>query len=151
MDLTDIVIIIVIILVAILICYNFICQKDHMINLDDSRKKELTKCCIETKCYAKPDFLREKCEENKIEAKKELDKSFEPVYTQEEYYKKLNNLDIIKTQDMPNIEKDQQFINKLNERINVIDTMTFDKIVNDDTNMIVGYNKSEYASFNKIV
>ena len=128
---------------------------ENLINTDDSRKKELTKPCEDPKCYSKPPFIRENYEANKEEAKKELDKMFDQAYTQEEYYKKLNDLNFIKTQDMPNVEREQEFINKLNERITldkaVGDTL-FDKIVTDKQDEVCGYNirgfdTKDYAPF----
>ena len=128
---------------------------ENLINTDDSRKNELTKCCTEPKCYSKPPFMREKCDENKVEAKKELDTMFDPAYTQDEYYKKLNEINFIKTQDMPNVVKEQEFINKLNERITLdkaVGETLFNKIVTDKQDEVCGYNikgfdTNEYAPF----
>ncbi len=128
---------------------------ENLINTDDSRKKELTKPCEDPKCYSKPPFIRENYEENKEEAKKELDKMFDQVYTQEEYYKKLNDLNFIKTQDMPNVQRDQEFINKLNERITLdkaVGESLFDKITTDKQDEVCGYNirgfdTKDYAPF----
>ena len=128
---------------------------ENLINTDDSRKKELTKPCEDPKCYSKPPFIRENYEANKEEAKKELDKMFNQVYTQEEYYKKLNDLNFIKTQDMPNVQRDQEFINKLNERITLdkaVGESLFDKITTDKQDEVCGYNirgfdTKDYAPF----
>jgi hypothetical protein len=151
----------IILVVSILFFYGYnkasgkMTHVENLINTDDSRKKELTKCCTDKKCYSKPPFMRENCEANKIEAKKELDTMFDQAYTQEEYYKKLNELNFIKTQDMPNVEKEQQFVNKLNERITldkaVGDTL-FNKIVTDKQDEVCGYNirgfdMKDYAPF----
>jgi hypothetical protein len=38
-------------------------NKEHLINLDDSRKVELSKCCEDEKCYSKPPHLRTNCKE----------------------------------------------------------------------------------------
>ena len=128
---------------------------ENLINTDDSRKKELTKCCTDSKCYSKPPYMREGCDANKIEAQKELDTMFNQAYTQEEYYKKLNELNVIKTQDMPNVQKEQEFINKLNERITLdkaVGNTLFDKIVTDKQDEVCGYNikgfdTKDYAPF----
>jgi len=120
---------------------------ENIINTDDSHKKELTKCCTEPKCYSKPPFMRENCEMNKAEAKQQLDTMFNQSYTQEEYYKKLNDLNFIKTQDMPNVQKEQDFINKLNERITLdkaVGETLFNKIVIDKQDEICGYNIRGY-------
>ena len=159
--------VIIILIVAILIHYGLnkinssptkpanMTNVENLINTDDSRKKELTKCCTEPKCYSKPPFMRENCEANKEEAQKELDTMFDPMYTQEEYYKKLNELNFIKTQDMPNVQKEQEFVNKLNERITLdkaVGDSLFDKIVTDKQDEVCGYNirgfdMKDYAPF----
>lgn len=163
-----IIIVIIILIIAILIHYGFkntngtmkntnnnTAKVEHLINTDDRRKKELTKCCTEPRCYSKPPFLRENCEANKQEAEKELEKMFEQTYTQEEYYKKLNELNFIKTQDMPNVLKEQEFVNKLNERISLdkaVGETLFNKIVSDKQDEVCGYNirgydMKDYAPF----
>ncbi len=156
-----ILVIIIIFIILILIYYGFktcgmMTNVENLINTDDSRKKELTKCCTEPKCYSKPPFMGEgKCEETKTEAKKELEKMFDQTYTQEEYYKKLNELNFIKTQDLPNVIKEQEFVNKLNERITLdkaIGDSLFDKIVTDKQDQVCGYNirgfdTKDYAPF----
>ena len=159
--------VIIILIVAILIHYGLnktnssptkpanMTNVENLINTDDSRKKELTKCCTEPKCYSKPPFMRENCEANKVDAKKELDTMFDQAYTQEEYYKKLNELNFIKTQDMPNVQKEQEFVNKLNERISLdkaVGDSLFDKIVTDKQDEVCGYNirgfdMKDYAPF----
>jgi len=161
--------VIIILIVAILIHYGLnkinssttitkpakMTNVENLINTDDSRKIELTKPCSEPKCYSKPPFIRENYEANKVEAKKELDKMFDPIYTQEEYYKKLNELNFIKTQDMPNVQKEQEFVNKLNERITLdkaVGDSLFDKIVTDKQDEVCGYNirgfdTKDYAPF----
>ena len=147
--------VIIILIVAILIHYGLnkinssptnpanMTNVENLINTDDSRKKELTKCCKEPKCYSKPPFMRENCEENKEEAQKELDTMFDQAYTQEEYYKKLNELNFIKTQDMPNVQREQDFVNKLNERMTLdkaVGESLFNKIVTDKQDEVCGYN-----------
>ncbi len=162
----DIVIaVIIMIVIFILIYYGFknvngntsapMTNIEKLINTDDSRKKELTKCCTDSKCYSKPPYMRENCEANKVDAKKQLDTMFDQAYTQEEYYKKLNELNFIKTQDMPNVQKEQEFINKLNERITLdkaVGETLFDKIVTDKQDEVCGYNirgfdTKDYAPF----
>lgn len=165
-----IIIVIIILIIAILIHYGFknangtmtntktnndTAKVEHLINTDDRRKKELIKPCTEPRCYSKPLFLRENGEANKQEAEKELEKMFEQTYTQEEYYKKLNELNFIKTQDMPNVLKEQEFVNKLNERITLdkaVGETLFDKIVSDKQDEVCGYNirgydMKDYAPF----
>lgn len=162
--------VIIILIVAILIHYGLnkinstpasakMTNIENLINTDDSRKKELTKCCTEPKCYSKPPFMRENCEANKVEAKKELDTMFNQAYTQEEYYKKLNELNFIKTQDMPNVQKEQEFVNKLNERMTLdkaVGESLFNKIVTDKQDEVCGYNIrgfdiKDYAPFIPII
>lgn len=152
----DIIIAIVILaVIAIIIYYGFnkssngMTNVENLINTDNTRKKNLTKCCTEPKCYSKPPFMRENCDEHKQEAQLQLDTMFEPAYTQEEYYKKLNELNIIKTQDMPNVEKNQKYIDKLNERITLdtaVGNILFDKIVADKQDEVCGYNIKGYST-----
>lgn len=135
---------IVILLVIILIIGIFVGSKyfraETLINLDNSRKVELSKCCTGPRCFSKPPHLRENCEENKENAKKELDKEFEPVYSQEEYYKKLNELDILK--DLSTVERQQKLLDELNERIDLDKQMgeeLYNNIRLDDRDEVRGY------------
>lgn len=150
----------IILIVAILIYQGFekvneMANVEKLINTDNSRKKELTKCCTDTKCYSKPEFMRQDCQANKEDAKKTLDTMFEQTYTQDEYFQKLNEMNIIKDKDLPTIQKEQEFVNKLNERITLdkaIGESLFDKIVTDKQDQVCGYNirgfdTKDYAPF----
>lgn len=144
----DLVLLLIIALICgVLIGIN-IKKKENLINLDDSRKKELTKCCTDSKCYSKPPHLRENCLKNKEDAKNELDKSFQQMYTQEEYYKKLNDLDIIK--DLNNKQLDEKYVAKMNERIVIntaLDTNTDLTIRKDDRDEVRGYDLNNLAPY----
>jgi hypothetical protein len=118
----------------------FLNKKENLINLDDSRKVELSKCCTEPRCFSKPPHLRENCLENKENAKNELEKEFEQVYTQDEYYKKLNELDILK--DLSTVERQQKLLDELNERIDMdiqIGEDLYNNIRLDDRDEVRGY------------
>lgn len=115
---------------------------EHIVNLDDSRKVELSKCCTDSKCYSKPPHLRDNCTQNKDEAKKELDKEFQQMYTQEEYYKKLDELGITKDGQLTNKNIDEAYVAKMNEKIVInpaLDETTDATIRKDDRDEVRGY------------
>jgi hypothetical protein len=125
-------------------------KTEHIVNLDDSRKIELSKCCTDSKCYNKPPHLRDNCVANKENAKNELDKEFQQMYTQEEYYKKLNDLDIIK--DLNNKQLDEKYYAKMNERIVInpaLDEETKKTIRKDDRDEVRGYDVLNLAPYSK--
>jgi hypothetical protein len=123
------------------------CNSEHIVNLDDSRKVELSKCCTEPKCYNKPPYLRENCTKNKEDAKKELDKEFQQMYTQEEYYKKLEDLGINKG-ELTNKKIDEAYFAKMNEKVVVntaLDNNTNNNIIKDDRDEVRGYDVKDLA------
>jgi hypothetical protein len=123
---------------------------EHIVNLDDSRKIELSKCCTNSKCYNKPPHLRDNCVVNKENAKKELDKEFQQMYTQEEYYKKLDDLNIIN--DLNNRKIEEKYVAKMNERIvinSALDETTSENIRKDDSDEVRGYDVLDLAPYSK--
>ena len=126
-------------------------KSEHIVNLDDSRKVELSKCCTESKCYSKPPHLRDNCAQNKEEAQKSLDKEFQQMYTQEEYYKKLEDLGITKDGNLTNKNIDEAYVAKMNEKIVVntkLDESTDTNIRKDDRDEVRGYDVSNLAPLN---
>jgi len=127
-------------------------KQENIINLDDSRKIELSKCCTEPKCYSKPPHLRNNCQANKDAAKVELEKSFEPAYTQEQYYKKLEETGITSKGQLNNVNIDKAYAAKMNERI-VINPAIDDKldvtIRKDDRDEVRGYDTEVLAPYKK--
>jgi hypothetical protein len=127
------------------------CGAEHIVNLDDSRKVELSKCCTDPKCYSKPPHLRDNCVKNKEDAKKMLDKEFQQMYTQEEYYKKLEELGITKDGKLTNKQIDEAYVAKMNEKV-VVNTKLDDKIDEtirkDDRDEVRGYDISNLAPIN---
>jgi hypothetical protein len=126
-------------------------NQENIVNLDDSRKIELSKCCTDSKCYSKPPHLRDNCNNNKREANEQLDQNFKQMYSQEEYYKKLDELKI--TKDMSEKQLDEAYIAKMNERI-VVNKALEDKkidvlIRSDQRDEVSGYDVSNYAPFKK--
>ena len=120
---------------------------EPLINLDDSRKIELSKCCNNNKCTDKPPHLRENCQANKEEAFIQLETRFKEMYTQEEYYKKLKELNLIK--DSSNFDRDVKFMNEFNEKIlSGVDNETFNKIRLDDKDEVRGNLTGIYAGYN---
>jgi hypothetical protein len=118
------------------------CKSEHIVNLDDSRKVELSKCCSEPKCYSKPPHLRDNCVKNKESARKELEKEFQQMYTQEEYYKKLNDLGITKEGQLTNKNIDEAYVAKMNEKVVVntkLDETIDTTIRKDDRDEVRGY------------
>jgi len=125
---------------------------EHIVNLDDSRKVELSKCCTDSKCYSKPPHLRDNCDANKADAKQELDKEFKQMYTQEEYYKKLEDLGITQKGQLANIDIDKAYIAKMNEQIVInpaMDTSLDATIRNDDRDEVRGYDVDSLAPYTK--
>lgn len=149
----DIVLLLIIAFIfGVLIAMNFKnCGAEHIVNLDDSRKVELSKCCTDPKCYSKPPHLRDNCVKNKEEAKKILDKEFQQMYTQEEYYKKLEELGIIKDGKLTNKQIDEAYVAKMNEKVVIntkLDETTDETIRKDDRDEVRGYDISNLAPLN---
>ncbi len=118
------------------------CKSEHLINLDDSRKVELSKCCTDPKCYSKPPHLRDNCNQNKEDSKKQLEKEFQQMYTQEEYYKKLDELGITKDMQLTNKDIDEAYVARMNEKVVVntsLDANTDETIRKDDRDEVRGY------------
>ena len=147
-----IILILVVFIIGIMIGLTFKKTSEHIVNLDDSRKIELSKCCTEPKCYSKPPHLRDNCEENKMKAKEELDKEFKQMYTQEQYYKKLDDLGITKDNKLTNKNVDEAYIAKMNERLVInpaLDNKTDLDIRKDDRDEVRGYDVRVLAPYSK--
>ena len=126
--------------------------QENIVNLDDSRKVELSKCCTEPKCYSKPPHLRDNCQQNKEEAKVELDKEFKQMYTQEEYYKKLEDLEILKKGQLNNVQIEAKYADKMNEKVVIntaLDETTDVNIRKDDRDEVRGYDVLDLAPYIK--
>jgi len=125
---------------------------EHIVNLDDSRKVELSKCCTDSKCYSKPPHLRDNCDANKAAAKQELDKEFKQMYTQEEYYKKLEDSGITQKGQLANIDIDKAYADKMNQQIVIntaMDASLDATIRNDDRDEVRGYDVGSLAPYSK--
>lgn len=123
-------------------------MKENLINLDDSRKKDLTQCCKNPPCYYQPPYLRENCEENKKKAFEELDSQFKESYTQKEYIDKLKEMNILNSKS--NYENDINYNNKLNERLKVnLNESDFNKVIKDDRDEVKGYESNIYSEYKK--
>ena len=77
----DIVLLLIISFILGVLVGNYIKKgtQENIVNLDDSRKVELTKCCTDPKCYSKPPYLRENCIKNKEDSKKQLESKFKQM------------------------------------------------------------------------
>jgi hypothetical protein len=127
---------------------NYNNDKEHLVNLDDSRKEALTKCCDNEKCYSKPPYLRKNCIENKNKSLKDLESQFKQMYTQDQYYEKIDKLGVITNKT--NFERDRELLNKLNEKLNVnnrLDQLTYDNIRNDIRDEVKGSDKGNYSPY----
>jgi hypothetical protein len=121
---------------------------EHLINLDNSRKEALTKCCDNDKCYSKPPYLREDCIENKKKSLNNLESQFQQMYTQDQYYEKIDKLGVIKNKT--NFERDKDLLEKLNEKLNInnrLDQLTYDNIRNDNRDEVRGSDNGNYAPY----
>ena len=117
-------------------------MKEHLINLDDSRKVDLSQCCKNPPCYSKPPHLRENCEENKKKAFEQLDSRFQEMYTQKEYYNKLKEMDILNSKT--NYQNDIDFTAKINEKLKVeLNNVDFEKVIKDSRDEIPGYDRNQ--------
>jgi hypothetical protein len=124
--------------------------QENLINLDDSRKVELTKCCTDPKCYSKPPYLRENCIKNKNNAREQLESKFKQMYTQEEYYKKLEDLGITSKGELTNKKIDEAYYAKMNEKIVIntaLDEKTEETIRKDDRDEVRGYDTNNLAAY----
>ncbi len=151
-DIDIVILFLIIFIVGILIGLNLKKKQENIVNLDDSRKVELSKCCTDPKCYSKPPHLRTNCAENKAAAKEELDKEFKQMYTQEEYYKKLEDMNIIKNGQLNNVQIDAAYAAKMNEQIVInpaLDKDTDKNIRKDDRDEVRGYDLKELAPYIK--
>ena len=123
-------------------------MKENLINLDDSRKIELSQCCKNPPCYYQPPHLRENCEENKKKAFESLDSQFKESYTQKEYYDKLKEMDILNSKT--NYQNDIDFTKKMNEKLQVnLNESEFDKVIKDDRDEVKGFEPHTFASYQK--
>ena len=152
MDIDIVILFLIVFIIGILFGANLRNSKssEHIVNLDDSRKVELSKCCTDAKCYSKPPHLRDNCQANKDAAKVELDKEFKQMYTQEEYYKKLEDLGITKKGQLTNIQIDKAYLDKMNERLVInpaLDENTDKTIRKDDRDEVRGYDESSIAPY----
>jgi hypothetical protein len=148
-DIDIIILLLVIFIIGVMVGLTFK-KQENIVNLDDSRKVELSKCCTDPKCYSKPPHLRTNCNENKENAKKELDKEFQQMYTQEEYYKKLEDLEILKKGQLNNVQIDAKYAAKMNERIVINPALdkNIDKTIRkDDRDEVRGYDIKVLAPY----
>jgi hypothetical protein len=149
----DLIILLIISFIAgYLLALNIKKPAEHIVNLDDSRKVELSKCCTDSKCYYKPPHLRDNCNKNKENAKVELEQEFKQMYTQEEYYKKLEDLGITKKGELNNQQIDAEYIAKMNLRVVLnpaLDEKTDIKIRKDDRDEVRGYDMKVLAPYTK--
>jgi hypothetical protein len=148
-DIDIIILFLVIFIIGIMVGLTFK-KQENIVNLDDSRKVELSKCCTDPKCYSKPPHLRTNCNKNKEDAKKELDKEFKQMYTQEEYYKKLEDLQILKKGQLNNVQINAAYADKMNERIVInpaLSANTDKDIRQDDSDEVRGYDLKVLAPY----
>jgi hypothetical protein len=147
------IIFLIIILLLIIYCITLVNRKEHIVNLDDSRKIELKKCCPPGNiCYSKPNFITENCSENIIQSRATLEKSYEQAFTNEEYNKILKEKDI--RHDIPNAVIDRAIKQeKVQDRENinlvkVIGINTYNEMIRDNTDMVNGYDKDVVYGYN---
>ncbi len=155
MDIDIVILFLIVFVIGILFGANLkknAATSEHIVNLDDSRKVELSKCCTDPKCYSKPPHLRDNCDANKAAAKEELDKEFKQMYTQEEYYKKLEDLGITKQGQLNNVDINKAYAAKMNEQIVInpaMDTTLDATIRKDDRDEVRGYDVDSLAPYIK--
>ena len=124
---------------------------EKLINLDESVKTNLRHCCSDKKCYDKPDFLQgPNCEINKLESSKNLNKVYDVILTDEKYLSLLNSLNIpvnkLAGTDIPIDNKQLEYQNiKLS---NTIDEKVYNKILEDKTYVVNGYDIHQYSPYN---
>jgi hypothetical protein len=149
MEEIDIIILIIIsFILGFLVAHYMIKKTENLINLDDSRKIELSKCCTNPTCYQKPPYLRENCNKNKEESMQMLDKQFDLQYTQEEYYKKLQETGVLS--QINNVDREAKYVNEMNEELIVnkaLNEKTFNKIIKDDRDEVRPYDVNDFAPY----
>jgi hypothetical protein len=151
------ILLIIIITIIVLIIVNQLCtQSEHLINTDDSRKTELKKCCPKGGiCYSKPNFLNEKCDENKKDAAIVLDKSYEQMYTNNEYNSILKKLNIRQDIDNTVSNHDAQELNSFKrpsiDESKLLGSAIYTSMINDYSDTINGYDDMHnlYPNYNK--
>lgn len=125
---------------GVIVAIKFVDKQEHLVNVDDSRRLELSKCCADGKCYSKPPHLRENCIENKQIASKQIDSQFTEMYTQEQYYKLLDELKIVKEQNA------KMAADLSSNRINTVEPL-FHQITTDSRDEVNGYDTNEFAPY----
>ena len=76
------------IIICICILFLFLLHSnklEHLVNLDEERKKKLKKCCEKEKCYDKPPFLHGNCEQNKAVAAAQIKPQYEKIFTTDKH------------------------------------------------------------------
>jgi hypothetical protein len=140
-------------LIFIISCNN----KEHIINTDETNKEYYKKCCEGKKCYGKPNFLNQNCNENKKQSRDILIKNYDQMFTTEEYRKilkdnnilnvnnKMSSATLIEEQRRVREERAKQ-LDRVQIKSNV-DPDTFKNIVNDNRDIVKGYEVREFAEY----
>lgn len=146
-------VIIMVIIVIMIIIIIIIKKKEHIVNLNESHKTDLKKCCQAGKCISEPSFLKEDCKEIKINSLKILKKEYDQMFSKEMYNKLLNKLNIRRTnysiegasntsEKIDRIEKEKELQKRQQITLNNMDVKTYNMILNDSIDTISGYSKN---------
>jgi hypothetical protein len=137
---------ITIIILIIFLYFTFLkSTKEHLVELNECKRKNMIKCCTDENCTddtygdSKPPFLRKNCEENKINSEKILEKSYEQMFTPAEYNKMFKEINLYNNYyySSKNFVCQKNKYNKLfdyenNNINNILGEKTFNAIINDN-------------------
>jgi hypothetical protein len=147
---------IVVIGLVYLIINKYSVKMEHIINTDDSIKIELKKCCSEeNKCFSKPGFLNSNCDKHKKANQDKLSKSYDQMFTTNQYNSILRKLKL--RQDIDNTVKEHN-IKELNLQTRpvikedvIIGINTYNRMINDNIDSVNGYDNMHnlYPNYNK--
>ena len=131
------------IIICICILFLFLLHSnklEHLVNLDEERKKKLKKCSEKEKCYDKPPFLHGNCQENKSVAAAQVNEQYKQMFTKEEYNKLKDNIDynVVEPTDYQDV-----IIPTIPEDVN-------EQVSTDVTDMLPGYN-AEFNAQHQII
>lgn len=146
MEIYLIIIITIVVLFSLYLLIRFNKTKEHIVNLDETRKKMLTTCCPPgSECYSKPGFLQNNCDQNKEKASEILDTQYQQMFSNSEYNKILSDLKIRQDVDATVENRNESELNEgVRPSIGInqgepLETEIYDRMIQDNQDVVNGY------------
>ena len=111
----------VLVIIIVLLHKTTNCHEDFMVQ-ESAHKNKVKECCDKEKCYDKPEYQNKNCDQNKLIAKRTLDKQFKMLHP-------TKNCDIIESKPIENFEQKNPEIENIY------------KDLNNDNNIVTSNNK----------